>query len=122
MAYTPNTWKSGDVVTSNKLNNIEQGIAASGVLFAAYDVTDPDAGTCDKTFAEISAAITAGAYVVATVELEEGYTDYLQLRMASAESIMFETVEVGENTVTQMAIYHPDEGNILWHETQFTKS
>lgn len=27
MAYNKNTWKSGDVVTSAKLNNIENGIA-----------------------------------------------------------------------------------------------
>lgn len=26
MAYTPNEWKDGDVITKEKLNNIEQGI------------------------------------------------------------------------------------------------
>lgn len=28
MPYTPNTWQSGDTITSAKLNNIEQGISA----------------------------------------------------------------------------------------------
>lgn len=32
MAYEKNTWASGDVVTSAKLNNIENGIAGGGVL------------------------------------------------------------------------------------------
>lgn len=30
MSYTPNEWKKGDVVTSEKLNHMEQGIAESG--------------------------------------------------------------------------------------------
>ena len=30
MAYQKNTWASGDVVTSAKLNNIENGIAGGG--------------------------------------------------------------------------------------------
>jgi len=37
MAYEPTTWKSGDVVTSAKLNKIEQGIASGGVLVVAED-------------------------------------------------------------------------------------
>lgn len=30
MSYTPTNWKAGDVVTSAKLNKMEQGIAAGG--------------------------------------------------------------------------------------------
>ena len=30
MSYTPNEWQRGDVVTSEKLNHMEQGIAESG--------------------------------------------------------------------------------------------
>lgn len=48
MAYEPTTWKSGDVVTSAKLNKIEAGIASGGVLV----VTDTE-GTLDKTWQEI---------------------------------------------------------------------
>lgn len=48
MAYEPTEWKSGDVVTSAKLNKIEGGIVSGGVLV----VTDTD-GTLDKTWQEI---------------------------------------------------------------------
>ena len=48
MAYEPTEWKSGDVVTSAKLNKIEAGIASGGVLV----VTDTE-GTLDKTWQEI---------------------------------------------------------------------
>lgn len=38
MAYDKNTWQSGDVVTSAKLNNIENGIAgAYGRIEVVYD-------------------------------------------------------------------------------------
>ena len=33
MAYTPNTWNTGDVITAEKLNNLEQGVAAAGAAF-----------------------------------------------------------------------------------------
>lgn len=57
MAYTKNTWASGDVVTSAKLNNIENGIASGGVLVvnAIYD-EEEDVTTLDKTWAEIYAS------------------------------------------------------------------
>lgn len=29
MAYTPNTWKDGDVITADKLNALEQGVGAA---------------------------------------------------------------------------------------------
>ena len=32
MSYEPTNWKSGDVVTSAKLNKLEQGVSGGGVL------------------------------------------------------------------------------------------
>lgn len=49
MAYEPTNWKTGDVVTSAKLNKIEQGIADGGVLVVNRD----SSGTLDKTWQEI---------------------------------------------------------------------
>lgn len=51
MSYTPNTWKSGDVVTSAKLNNIESGIVNSVLV-----VTADENNALDHTYAEIEAA------------------------------------------------------------------
>ena len=56
MSYTPTTWKSGDTVTSAKLNKIEQGIA-NNILFVNvnWEETEDnqDIGTLDKTWEEI---------------------------------------------------------------------
>lgn len=79
MAYTPNTWKSGDIVTSAKLNNIEQGIASS-----AFPITIDDSALSEKA-GDIMTAALNGAYVYivsetgfyslayAYIDLDNGY-------------------------------------------------
>lgn len=39
MSYTPTNWKSGDVITAEKLNNIESGITQQNctILYPYYD-------------------------------------------------------------------------------------
>ena len=46
MAYTPTEWATGDVITAQKLNKMEQGIAGAGLqlygpYFATKDITVP---------------------------------------------------------------------------------
>jgi hypothetical protein len=54
MAYEPTNWKSGDIVTSAKLNKLEQGVA-NVVLIAHVD----NGNTLDKTWQEIHDATLA---------------------------------------------------------------
>lgn len=48
MAYTPTEWKSGDVISAERMNKIEQGIAngSSSVLIvdATQESTSSDSG------------------------------------------------------------------------------
>lgn len=67
MAYTKNTWNTGDIVSSQKLNHMEDGIANAGALV----VTENDT-VLDKTWQEILDAIAAGR-VVNIIEVGEGY-------------------------------------------------
>lgn len=72
MSYTPNTWKSGDVVTSAKLNNIEQGIA--NAILKVNITIDEQTGvaTLDKTWQEI---LDANYAVIASPnESNEGFS------------------------------------------------
>lgn len=66
MSYEPTNWKTGDVVTSAKLNKLEQGVADAGVsgILIVHDTE----GTLDKTYAEIKAALVA-VIVTSTNEL-----------------------------------------------------
>ena len=61
MSYTPTNWKTGDVVTSAKLNKLEQGVADAGLGALVATFTLSESGTaCDKTYAEIDAAYQNG--------------------------------------------------------------
>lgn len=55
MAYTPNTWATGDTITAAKLNNMEQGIASAGGGILVVDI-DAETDSLTKTWQEISDA------------------------------------------------------------------
>lgn len=63
MAYTKNTWNTGDIVSSQKLNHMEDGIANSeNVFIVGGELTynqeeDTFIGTLDKTWKEIHDAL-----------------------------------------------------------------
>lgn len=53
MAYEPTEWKSGDVVTSAKLNKLEQGVKGAGVTLVVNGIITEGTPTLDKTWQEI---------------------------------------------------------------------
>lgn len=76
MGYTPTVWQTGDIVTSEKLNKIENGIAdAVGVLVVTMS---GDSMTTDKTWQEIYDALAARKEVVLvmSVDTEEQKLEY----------------------------------------------
>ena len=84
MSYTPNTWATGDTVTSAKLNNMETGIAnAANAFVVTLTPTSPDySGTMDKTVAEINTAYEAGKRIVFRVM--ESQTTYSEVAVTMA--------------------------------------
>lgn len=62
MSYTPTEWSSGDLITAERLNKMENGIAGSGGAYIVNAVTNAETGivTLDKTFLEIETAYLAG--------------------------------------------------------------
>lgn len=81
MAYDPTVWKSGDTITSAKLNKLENGLAEAsgggtggGVL--KISVTEQAGGTqavMDKTWAEINEA----AFSVVVMSFAEGENTWM---------------------------------------------
>lgn len=67
MAYTPTEWQTGDIVTSAKLNKLENGVAGLylPITFTVDMVDNTTTVTADKTYAEITAALLAGVPLVA---------------------------------------------------------
>lgn len=66
MAYNKTTWNTGDIVTAEKLNNLEQGVTnAQTMVLHGTETNDGHVTkyTLDYTFAEIKAAFDAGVSV-----------------------------------------------------------
>lgn len=68
MSYEKQTWQTGDVVTSAKLNHMEDGIAAGGGALVVNVADVDEVRTCDKTAGEIYAACPAVIFVSGTTE------------------------------------------------------
>lgn len=75
MAYTPTEWQSGDIVTSAKLNKIEQGIAGAGgggdlpdlfSLYVAHDL-DNDTYIPNCTLSDFLTAYLEGKGIIGTI-------------------------------------------------------
>jgi len=78
MSYEPTVWATGDVITSTKLNKLENGVAeASGGGGGALVCTvDWDTGALNKTWQEIKDACDAGTLVML---YDTGSVNYLTL-------------------------------------------
>lgn len=90
MSYSPTNWTSGDIITSTKLNKIEQGISdvenSSGVLLITVD----ENATCNKTALEIKTAYLAGKQIIFTYENNYGISyDSLTTIAQSNEELYF---------------------------------
>lgn len=64
MSYTPTEWKAGDLVTSAKLNKLEQGVA-NGVNFEVINmVLGQGSVSLDKTADEIIDILKSGKHIL----------------------------------------------------------
>lgn len=69
MAYIPTEWATGDVITAEKLNKAENGIAAnSGMIYvAAAEIQDDAPVVTEGDLDEAIAVYTAGHPVIMTL-------------------------------------------------------
>lgn len=69
MSYTKQVWATGDIITEEKLNHMEDGISANGVLVVGTTVSG-NTVTLDKTWQEIHEALLTGGAIIATENTE----------------------------------------------------
>lgn len=73
MVYEKNTWQSGDVITSAKLNNMENGLDATNYFNVTITFTEtPGVAAADKSLSEVVAAFAAGNRVIVYGTMEGG--------------------------------------------------
>ena len=86
MSYTKQTWVTGDIITANKMNHMEDGIADAdgGNQIEYLHFQDPTATphVLDKTYGEIKALLEAGKtlmLVYPNIGDEWSYTQYCMI-------------------------------------------
>lgn len=73
MSYEKQTWAKGDIVTSAKLNHMEDGIATGGGVLVVHVTVDGNTGTLDHTWQEIHDA------PIAVIKMPSGDTKVLAI-------------------------------------------
>lgn len=72
MSYTPHEWQNNEFITAEKLNHIEEGIAAGGG--GAVIITD-NGTQLDKTYAEIYNLVNSGTPCFILYDLGKSVSD-----------------------------------------------
>lgn len=71
MAYEPTNWKTGEVITAEKLNHMEDGIASGGISVITITLTDAEGGTLnassETSYADALSAMRNGVVVFKVV-------------------------------------------------------
>ena len=127
MSYTKQTWNTGDIITAQKLNHMEDGIVQGGGGSLLVKFTfDPDneTYTCNKTFAEVYAAVQAETYVYAHEDQNE---KYLALVEAYPQGelpgcVRFEHTHVEPYGITTFGISLTSDNTIEYNNSDYPNS
>lgn len=74
MAYNKHTWVTGETITAEKPNNIEDGVATAGGILKLAFTEDPENEStyvCDHTWQEIYDALAEGIIVISASTYED---------------------------------------------------
>lgn len=112
MSYEKQTWQTGDIVTSAKLNHMEDGIAAAGSGGgggggALVVNADMNTGALDKTAGEIMAAAKTGLVLLFLDFSEISFTNVTYL---SSAGIMRDGDHAGEILIS---FFYPDSDILI---------
>lgn len=89
MSYTPTQWKDGDLVTSAKLNKLEQGVANGGGIMVIHE---DENGILDKTWQEIY----NGGFGVIMAEMPDSFLMYAPItQIFNNGNNLFSIVTIG---------------------------
>lgn len=100
MSYEPTNWKTGDVVTSAKLNKLEQGVAGGGSGVKVLTVSDIP-GT-------MQAGLTAQDFVGAWILNANSYKAVIEV--SAFDGLPF--IPVFINGEEGHLYYYPEDGSI----------
>ena len=101
MSYTKQTWQNGDVITAEKLNHMEDGIADSNmlVIHATYSEEGDEYNT-DITFSTAKQAVLNGLNAVLIVTASEMIAPHQLIGYSPLQdSMFFSSALLGSNLI-----------------------
>ena len=126
MAYEKQTWTTGETITQEKLNHMEDGIAeangkstSANILIVTFTIDGSRTFYCDKTYEEILNAINNGDIVIGRYSNYGCLQVYKQMNGATQKfEIWFYLGCIQQANVTKLSIekfvIHSD--NTVTHE------
>ena len=101
MSYTKQTWVTGDIITANKMNHMEDGIAGAGgatPLIVQYGEIVGSTQYLDTTFGDIMTAYEAGRPVIFKVNmLNDDPNEYQEYMLGSCSDASYSSQDTGDN-------------------------
>ena len=115
MSYTKTTWQNGDIITAEKLNHIEDGVASGddSSIIVVTVTKDSNTYTADKTYQEARNVIDSGGICIFKIMQTTSY-DYFIVDFAST---MYDPLNISCSCITVNSY----SGNkIMINKTVFT--
>ena len=72
MSYTPTEWKTGDIITAEKLNKLENGISSNSSVNVVF-ITEDASTHLDKTAGELYSMFESNNYFMVVIRYGEIY-------------------------------------------------
>lgn len=115
MSYEPTNWKTGDVVTSAKLNKLEQGVASGGGMVVTMTfASDTGKHSLDKNYKEISEAVQSGIMPVFIEQTAETLYGVFSLSLFGFHNGAYAVaLLMFDETVTQLVFTADSETGVL---------
>lgn len=100
MGYIPTEWQTGDVITAEKLNKAEEGIAAAGAyMVPAVLDTETSEVILQASFDDITDAVSAGRLVMTKYDTSENEYDI---------SFLYRVSVIDDDFPYQVFFFDPD--------------
>lgn len=105
MSYTPTEWQTGDTITAEKLNNMENGIAGAEICLVTihYNTTLQKWVLDSPTFAEMESAYNSGKRLVLASVAGNNAIDFYSLTGEDNGKYSFTSAFIGSGSGTSQA-------------------
>ena len=121
MSYTPTEWVDGDIITAQKLNKMEGGIAAAVCSNLKLEITDnvETPIISNATYSDIAAAVENGGVVFAKIadgeNVGQSYIAYVNglVSIPSESTYGIVLISVTDNNVIQFTFVSDSADGVL---------